>query len=145
MEFENTITINKPRHIVFAYLAALEHLPEWNYAIRRTTQQTPGPVQIGTKYTQERTLPHTMTESLEITDFKPDTLLQISGGFGPFPFGVSTYQLAEAEGGGVLLRNHIRVEAKGPLGLIAPLKTPAIKSAVAQNLQVLKGILESSS
>lgn len=143
MEFENTITINRPRNVVFAYLAGLEHLPEWNYAIRRTAQLTPGPVQIGTKYTQERTLPHAMTESLEITDFKPDSLLQISGGFGPFPFGVSTYQL-ETTGDDTLLRNHIRVEAKGPLALIAPLKMPAIKSAVAQNLRVLKEILESS-
>ena len=123
MEFKNTITINKPRDVVFAYLANLEHLPEWNYAIRRTTQLTPGPVRVGTKYTQERTLPHVMTESLEITDFKPDFLLQISGGFGPFPFGISTYQL-DTTGGGVLLHNHIRVEAKGPLALIAPLRRP---------------------
>lgn len=144
MEFENTITINKPRNVVFAYLAKLEHLPQWNYAIRRTTQLTPGPVRIGTKYTQERTLPRIMTESLEITDFKPGSLLQVSGGFGPFPFGVSTYQLDEVEGG-ILLRNHIRVEAKGPLGIIAHLKTPAIKSAIAQNLGVLKEILESNS
>jgi len=144
MEFENTITINKPRNVVFAYLAKLEHLPQWNYAIRRTTQLTPGPVRIGTKYTQERTLPRIMTESLEITDFKPGSLLQVSGGFGPFPFGVSTYQLDEVEGG-ILLRNHIRVEAKGPLGIIVHLKMPAIKSAVAQNLGVLKEILESNS
>lgn len=144
MEFENTITINKPRNVVFAYLARLEHVPEWNYAIRRTTQLTPGPVQIGTKYTQERTLPYVMIENLEITDFKPAVLLQISGRFGPFPFGVSTYQLDIAEDG-VLLRNHVRIETKGPLALIARLKKPAIKSAVAQNLGVLKEILESHS
>ena len=144
MEFENTITINRPQNVVFAYLANLEHLPEWNYAIRRTTLLTPGPVQIGTKYTQERTLPRAMTESLEITDFKPDFLLQVSGGFGPFPSGVSTYQL-DVAGNGVLLRNHIQVETKGPLKLVAPLTMSAIKSAVAQNLRVLKEILESNS
>lgn len=142
MEFENSITIAKPLNEVFAYLADLSRLPEWNYAIQRTTQQTPGPTGLGTQYLQERSLPRPMTEKLEITEYTPFTTLQISGGFGPFSFGVSTYRLEQTEGG-LIVRNHMRLTANGVLPLIAQLRISSIKAAVAQNLTVLKSNIES--
>lgn len=142
MKFENTIVINKPEKQVFAYLARLEHLPDWNYAIRRTVTMTPGNQAVGARYLQERTLPRPMTETLEITAYTQDTLLEISGGFGLFPAGKSTYKLSAIDHEKTIVQNEIELEVKGlirPLASIAALK---IKAAVAQNLVVLKHILE---
>lgn len=142
MKFENTIVINRPPNEVFAYLADLERLPAWNYAIKKTTQVTEGPVQVGTRYIQERTLPQPMTEELEVTEYQQDVLLRVAGGFGPFPAGQSTYRLEPIRGGKTVLQNEIELEAKGLLRLAAPLASIKIKDAVAQNLEVLKKIVE---
>jgi uncharacterized protein YndB with AHSA1/START domain len=40
MRFSNTITIDRPASAVFAYLAELENLPRWNYAISETHKLT---------------------------------------------------------------------------------------------------------
>jgi uncharacterized protein YndB with AHSA1/START domain len=142
MKFENTIVINKPAEQVFDYLAHLEHLPDWNYAIRHTTKQTPGAVGVNTRYLQERSLPYPMTERLEITAYEPSRLLKVSGGFGPFPEGASTYHLTPMDGGKTLLQNEIELKVKGILQLAVPIGTMKIKAAVAQNLYELKRILE---
>ncbi len=143
MKFENTIVINKPVKEVFSYLADVERLPDWNYAIRRTTKVTPGPVHVGTRCTQERSLPHPMTEAPEITAYEQNVLLEISGGFGPFPVGSSSYHLEALDGGRTLLRNEIQLDVKGLLQLAAPLASLKLKAAVGQNLEVLKQNIES--
>lgn len=138
MKFENEVTINKPINQVFAYLVDLERLPEWNYAIVRTAKITDGNPTIGTKYQQERSLPKPMTEQLEITDLKENELLEVSGGFGPFRFGVSRYELSSLSPDSTLVRNKVELTAEGPMRLAAPILAPQIRSAVAQNLQVLR-------
>lgn len=42
--FENTVTIQKPAEEVFAFLADLENIPAWNYAIEDTSKTSAGPV-----------------------------------------------------------------------------------------------------
>jgi uncharacterized membrane protein len=53
----NTILINRPVDEVYAFLADLEHTPEWNWAISETKKTTPGPVAVGTRYRQSRSVP----------------------------------------------------------------------------------------
>lgn len=142
MKFENTIIINKPINEVFAYLRNIENLPQWNYAISQTKQVTPGAVKVGTQYVQERSLPRQMTEKLEVTAYQSPTLLEISGGFGPFPQGTSTYRLTPIENTKTLLENKIALEIHGLLQIAAPLASMKLKGAVAQNLDVLKRIIE---
>jgi uncharacterized protein YndB with AHSA1/START domain len=57
VKFTNTITINRPPATVFAYVADLENLPRWNYAIQETRKTTSGPVNVGTQYRQIRAVP----------------------------------------------------------------------------------------
>ena len=57
MRFTNTITIDRPRDEVFAFLADLENLPRWNYAISRTRKVSAGPVALGSRFHQVRTVP----------------------------------------------------------------------------------------
>jgi uncharacterized membrane protein len=42
VNFGNTVTIQRPCTEVFAFLADLENLPRWNYAISRTSKPLTG-------------------------------------------------------------------------------------------------------
>jgi carbon monoxide dehydrogenase subunit G len=142
MKFTNTITIDRPPASVFAYLADFENVPAWNYAISETRKLTDGPVAVGARYRQSRTLPDPAEETFEVTEYEPDRALGIRGSLGPFPAQVS-YTL-EPAGNATVLTNTFDLEPSGALKLVAPIANRRIKSAVAANLGVLKQILEKS-
>ena len=95
---------------------------------------------VGSTYRQVRTLPKPMEEELEIQVYEPAHRLVVGGGFASFQ-GVSSYVL-DALGDATKLTNEIELHASGALGTFAALTTSGIKRAVAQNLTVLKGLLE---
>ncbi|MEU4290301.1 SRPBCC family protein [Kribbella sp. NPDC026596] len=140
MKFTNTITIDRPPTEVFAYLSNLENLPRWNYALAETRQLAPGPPGVGTRYLQTRTIPVHTEESLEITEFTPPHNLTIQGTLNAFPANL-TYTL-HPTANATTLTNTIDLHPPRPLNLLAPIALSRIKSAVAENLAVLKQLLE---
>jgi hypothetical protein len=139
VRFSNTLRIDRPVSTVFDYLADLRNLPAWNYAIRETRPITPGPVGPGTVYQQLRSLPRQMRERLEIIEYEPDRRLVVEGGFGAFQ-GRAIYDL-EGSATATNLVNEIELEAGKP-SVPSGLVTRGMAGAVAQNLHVLKDILE---
>ncbi|WP_371778115.1 SRPBCC family protein [Streptosporangium subroseum] len=139
MRFTNTVRIERPAGVVFAYLADLRNLPAWNYAIRETQPITPGPAGLGSVYRQLRSLPRPMHEQLEIIEYEPDHRLVIEGGFGHLQ-GRAIYNL-DGSAAATDLVNEFELHA-GTLNALSGLATRGIARAVAQNLQVLKNILE---
>ena len=142
MRFTNTITIDRPPTTVFAYLANLENLPEWNYALAETRQLTPGPPAVGTRYRQTRTIPVRTEESLEITELTPNRNLTVQGTLNSLPAKL-TYTLTPDDRG-TTLTNTVELRPPRPLNLLAPIALSRIKSAVAANLAALKQLLEQS-
>ncbi|HYU04762.1 MAG TPA: SRPBCC family protein [Jatrophihabitantaceae bacterium] len=140
MRFVNTITIDRAPSAVFAYLAEFENVPRWNYAIAETRKATDGPVRVGARYLQLRTIPTRSEETFEVVEFEPDRRLVIRGQIGPF-FGDIAYVL-EGAANATVLTNTCDLRAHGPLSVVAPLATRRVQSAVAANLDVLKQILE---
>jgi len=140
ISFVNKLTIDRPPAAVFAYLVDLENLPRWNYAISDTRKVTTGPVGVGTRYRQSRTIPARTHESLEVTELDTDRRLAVSGSLNALPAKIS-YEL-QPEGRATVLTNTIELRPSGLLSLLAPIATREIKSAVAANLQILKQILE---
>ena len=140
MRFVNTVTIDRAPGDVFAYLAQFENLPRWNYAIAETRKVTSGPVGVGARYVQLRTIPSRSEETFEVVEFEPDRKMVIRGGFGPFS-GDAIYELDTASDATVLT-NTLDLQAHGPLSLVTPLVTRQVKSAVRTNLDVLKQVLE---
>ena len=141
--FENTVTIRRPVEAVFAYLAHFENTPIWNYAIDETSKASAGPVGVGTRYHQTRSVPSRSAEDFEVTVFEPARRLAIQGQIGPFKATIS-YEL-EAVAGATRLVNNVELNPlKAVQRLAAPLATPRIKAAVAQNLDKLRQVLEDS-
>ena len=140
MKFTNTITINRESTAVFNYLAQLENVPRWNYAIAKTQRVTSGPVGVGARYQQLRTIPTRSEESFEVIGYEPDRRLEIRGQLGPF-FGEISYAL-EPVGDSTVLTNAADLRARGPLSLVEPVVARRVKSSVGANLSTLKQILE---
>ena len=139
--FHNTVTIDRPTDEVFAFLADFENIPMWNYAIEQTTKTSAGPVGVGTRYHQTRSVPNRGVEDFEVTVFEPARRLALHGQIGPFQAQIS-YKL-EAVAGSTRLVNNVELDpSPAALRLVAPLTTPKIKAAVAQNLGKLKQVLE---
>jgi uncharacterized protein YndB with AHSA1/START domain len=140
MDFDNAVTINRPTAEVFTFLSDFENVPLWNYAIGKTRRTDTGPLGVGARYAQVRTVPTHSSEAFEVTEFRPDQLIAIRGTLGPFRAG-SSYRLEDIDGR-TLLTNSIRLEATGVRRLAAALAGSQARSAVAANLGVLKQLLE---
>jgi hypothetical protein len=139
--FQNTVTIHRPADEVFAFLADFENIPKWNYAIEDTSKASAGPVGVGTRYRQTRTVPGRSVEGFEVTVFEPARRLAIDGQIGPFHATIS-YEL-EAVAGATRLVNNVELDpSHAMLRVAAPLAASRIKAAVAQNLSELRLILE---
>ena len=139
--FENSVTIQRPADEVFAFLADFENIPRWNYAIEETKKASAGPVGVGTRYHQTRTVPSRNVEGFEVTVFEPARRLAMHGQIGPFQATIS-YEL-EAVAGATRLVNNVELDpSQAMLRLAAPLAAPRIKAAVAQNLGKLRLVLE---
>ena len=140
IRFENAVSIDRRTEDVFAFLADFRNVPRWNYAIVETRQVSEGPVGVGTRYRQHRSVPRPSEEELEITTFDPPARLGFRGTLGPFSAEVD-YRL-EPDDDGTRLTNEMRLQPRGPLALVGKLAAGRVGDAVASNLLALKQILE---
>lgn len=140
MEFSNTVTINRRPEDVFAFLTHFENLPRWNYAIDRTERVGTGPIGVGTQYLQTRTVPRPAVERFEVIEHRPNRVVAIRGTLGPFD-AIGTFRL-DAVGDATRLTNTMQLEKPGAFQLMANLAGPRVRAAVAENLVVLKELLE---
>lgn len=110
------------------------------YAIAETRKVGDGPVGVGSRYRQIRTVPDRAEEYFEVTEFEPQRRLAIHGDIGPFSGDIS--YLLEDTPTGTALTNTSTLHARGAKGLLAPLLTRQVSSAVAAKLDVLRQLLE---
>src|SRR5712691_5056086 len=114
IRFANTIDIDRQPDDVYAFLADLEHTPEWNWAITGTQKITPGPVGVGTRYRQERSVPSPAIEMIEVTGIDAPRRIEVEGRVGPFDARL-TYELVAASSG-TRLANTAELDPPVPLG-----------------------------
>ena len=140
IDFTNTVVVDRPISEVYDYLSDLERVPDWNWAIESTQQVTPGPVRVGTRYRQTRTVPRLATETLEVVGLEPNRSIEIEGTLAGLPAQLQ-YEL-EPAGATTVVRNRVRLTVSGALQLAAPILSGRIRGAVASNLDDLKTQLE---
>jgi hypothetical protein len=117
------VTIQQPAGEVFAFLADFEKIPMWNYAIEETSKASAGPVGVGTRYRQTRSVPRRSVESFEVTVFEPASRLAIHGQIGPFEATIS--YVLEGRAGATTLVSSVELDpSPAMLKLLAPAATP---------------------
>ena len=137
VEFENTITIERPIQDVFDFLADLENIPRWNYyvlSVKKVSGETAG---LGSTYHQVR---KTDEQSLQITELEAPYRLAVKTLPGSNPKLEMRFILQET-GTKTLIRDQWKLETGRP-GFLEKLATGKVKSAVAENLDKLKELLE---
>lgn len=107
----DAITINRRPAEVFRFLADFVNVPLWNYAISETRKVTGGPVGVGSRYRQTRTLPEARRPLSTVTEFEPDRRLSIRDALGPLR-GEVAYLLAPA-GNDTALTNPMNLQPPG--------------------------------
>ena len=143
MHFTNSITIDRPPGDVFAFVADLENVPEWNYAIIATRKVSDGPVSVGTAYRQVRSLPSRSEETLQVAEMLPDRRFVVQGQIGPF-VGSLAYDVEDI-GGRTRLTNTVDLEGRGLMKHAGPVASARVRDAVSANLGTLKQLLEARS
>lgn len=143
IEFTNRITIDRGIETVFEYLADLEHVPEWNWAVTSTRKIDDGPVGVGTRYRQTRSVPRPAVEELVITQLEAPHVLSLEGTLGPFPARVH-YRLTGGSDRTAIV-NTIELDPPGLARLAAPVLSRRIGDSVASNLRDLRDTLEDRS
>jgi uncharacterized membrane protein len=137
LEFENTITIDRPIDEVFEFLSDFENIPKWNYYVLAVRKLSEGPTGTGTTYHQVR---KTDQQDFRIIEFEPNhtiavkTLPQSSPGF------ERRFSLYE-EGGTTRIRDRWKLDTGTP-ALLEGVARRRVKSAVSENLTKLKQLLQ---
>ena len=137
LEFENIIRIDRPIEEVFAFLSDFANIPKWNYYVLEVRQLSESPIGIGTSYHQVR---KTDEQDFRIIEYEPDHTVTVRTPPHSSPSFERKFTLYE-EGDTTHIRDEWKLDTGMPV-LLERLARGRVKSAVAENLAKLKGLLE---
>jgi uncharacterized membrane protein len=140
---EDSIIINRPIEVVFAYATDVKRFPEWAATVREAEQTSSGPMAAGaTVRTVIQFLGRRLTVDQVITDFEPNRTMASKSLSGPVS-GVITTSFEPANGG-TKVTWAIEGESKGFFGMADPLLGQIFKRQIEAQLGTLKDLLEGS-
>ena len=137
---EDTVTIKRPLHEVFAFIAEKENDPRWRPGVAEI-ERISGDGTTGTKYRQLVNGPggRRIPADFEITGYEPGKRLEFRTTAGPVrPEG--SFDLVEG-GGATRVTFKLDAELPGTKKLMAPMVSRSMRKEV-QSLDRLKRILE---
>jgi hypothetical protein len=140
-------TVNRPMDEVFAYIADAETIPQWQYGVVRAWYTPPGSVGTGsslhlvTSARVNKLLRRTREGNLTVTEYQPNTLMELTTNYGPFRFR-SCYLLEPAAGGTALRCEFEGRAAEWGSRLLLPIVTRELARRLAGSIRSLKARLE---
>lgn len=137
MRFENTLLIDRPLQEVFAFLTRFENLPMWNYYVLEVQRTSSGDGIIGSTYHQRR---KDDEQDYVVTDYVENERVTIRSLPETRPVFERTLHV-EPAGTSTRVVDHWHLDM-GFNVLIEKLAQGRIRSAVAENLDKLKELLE---
>jgi uncharacterized protein YndB with AHSA1/START domain len=134
-------SVDRPAEEVFAYLTDPDKLPEWQSMVSESRQDSPGPMDVGTRVTNVRNFLGRRIESqAEVTALEPSRRFDLRVVSGPVPFRIS-HTLESSEG-----TTTINVEAEGEPGGFFKLAEPLVGRQAERQFKndyaTLKDLLE---
>lgn len=140
IEFEHTITIDRPIDEVFAFLSDFQNVPKWNYFVHDVSKMTHGKVAVGTAYHQVRRRDE---QDFRVTEFEPPHIVAVKTLPDSSPQFERRFTL-QADGKATRVLDEWKLDTGIP-NLIQRFAAGKVKSAVAENLEKLKQLLETGS
>jgi uncharacterized membrane protein len=140
---ENEIIINRPVEVVFAFITDIPNVPKWQTGVTESRQTTAGPVGVGTRGVNVRTvLGQRLETTFEVTEFTPNQTFALRSLTGPVSYDLRT-TLAAVASGGTRLHSVLQAEPKGFFKVAEPVLASTVKKDFAEDLARLKALLES--
>ena len=140
----DSIMISRSPGDVFAFVADLNNIPIWQSEVVTSKVITPGPTQVGTRFTEDvRMGPTRTTATCEVTEFAPGALM----GFKAMSPRMDYLGRLTVEGvtGGTKLTMEGSAQMKGWWRLMQPLMRSEAKSGMRKELEAVKAALEGDS
>jgi uncharacterized membrane protein len=137
LEFENTITINRPIDEVFEFVANPENFPRWNYYVLSVNKLSEGPTGVETVYHQVR---KTDQQDFRITEFEHNRRMALRTSPQSTPQLEMQFAFYE-QAGATRLRDKWKLDTGLP-GALEWLGVRRVRAAVAENLAKLKQLME---
>lgn len=142
---DESITIYRPVHEVFEFLADFPRMPSWQPEFAEMTPISDGAPRAGYRYRYTRRLPvGTQRGTMEITTYEPDQQLgwrALPGSV--LPRGSWTFTPLD-DGRATRVDEHFTAQVQGPLRLLTPLLRRQFRRDVGKDLQTAKRILETA-
>jgi uncharacterized membrane protein len=139
LHFKNKLEINQPVADVFSFISNFENMPKWNYFVLEVTKLSEGSIGLNTTFRQ---VCKTDTQEYKITEFEPNRRVTIET-LPPYSKLIMrfTFEQEENNNHNTLLTDEWELDTGKP-AFIERLAGGNVKSAVAENLQKLKQLLE---
>ena len=136
IRFSNTLTINRPVEEVFELVSNFENMPKWNYFVVSVRKVSDGPIGMGSSFDQVR---KTDRQRYEVSEYVRNQRVSVKT-LPPAP-PLKMRFIFEKIGDATRLTDEWELET-GRNPLLEWLGTMKIKSAVAENLEKLRQLLE---
>lgn len=137
IEFTNQVVVEQPIETVFRFVSDFCNVPKWNYYVIDVTQTSDGPAGVGTTYHQVRKTDEQDFRIVECEENREVVVRTVPPSSPAFEMRFTF----EAEGEGTRVTDEWKLDTGQP-ALIQRLAAGRIKSAVLENLQKMKELLE---
>jgi uncharacterized membrane protein len=137
LHFKNKLEINQPVAEVFSFISNFENMPKWNYFVLEVTKLSEGSIGLNTTFKQVR---KTDTQEYKITEFEPNRRVTIETLL-PYSKLVMRFTFEQENNNHTILTDEWELDT-GKAALVERFAGRNVKSAVAENLQKLKQLLE---
>lgn len=140
IRFENTLEIEQPVDLIYDFMADLENLPKWNYFVTRVSHTGGEKRSTGATYHQVR---KNDEQDLKIAEMIPNQILVIET-IPPSKPELRRKMIFEPANGATKIIDRWDLDTGHP-GLLQKLAGRRVRSAVKENLDKLKTLLEDGS
>lgn len=137
---EQSVTIDRPVDVVFAYVSAPTNIPQWRSDVLEVRGAS-GTVAAGSTFEELVNFMGSKSFTMRVIEYQPDSLEVIQAVSGPGVRPTQTFRF-DAEGTGTRLDFCVEIHTYGLFRLMEPLLPAMIRKTWTRYLAGLKGILE---
>lgn len=144
IEVQHRIEIDSSPPDVFAYLAEVERLPDWQASVIAVRRATPGPLRLGSEFEQTwKAMGRRRRVPSRIAAHKPDELIAIAGDAGFLDY-YCGFELTPTASGGTTLASRSEFRLHGLWKLLQPVIGGELRSELVREIAELKRVIEAN-